>query len=103
MNSIELEKMNNNKKSKHIPIRTCIGCRSKKEKQNLFRIVKQDEKVVFDKNQKINHRAIYLCKNRDCLEKFKKMTENKKLRSNIKIDLSDLNVIIEELKNELGE
>ena len=40
--------------------RTCIGCRAKKEKTNLIRIVKNKQnEVMFDFNKKIYGRGAY--------------------------------------------
>ena len=42
--------------------RTCIGCRTKREKKELFRIVKtQNNEILIDLKQDINRkRSIYL-------------------------------------------
>ena len=111
MNSIKLEKNNNNidsmnniKKKKHKAIRSCIVCRKRQEKDKLFRIANNGiHELVYDKLQKENSRAIYICKDRNCLEKLKNMIEKGKLKISIKIDLSKLNIVIDELENELGE
>ena len=48
------------------PTRTCIICRTKNDKGDLIRLVSdKDGNVIYDKNQKINTRAIYFCKNKD--------------------------------------
>lgn len=49
--------------STHIPERSCIICRDKKEKSKLFRLAKIKEiSYEFDKEQKKQTRAIYVCK-----------------------------------------
>ena len=53
---------------KHIPKRMCIACRGMHPKSELIRIVKTDSEVVFDENQKILSRGIYLCKNEECIK-----------------------------------
>ncbi len=55
---------------KNIPQRTCIGCRQKKDKTSLIRIVcnKQGE-ISIDKSEKKQGRGAYICNNKDCLEK----------------------------------
>ena len=50
--------------------RTCIGCREKKNKQELVRIVNSKEKgIIVDLTQKEKGRGAYICKNKECLEK----------------------------------
>jgi len=53
----------------HIPERTCIICRTKKEKSKLFRLAKLKETFyVFDKEQKKQSRAVYVCKSLNCFK-----------------------------------
>jgi predicted RNA-binding protein YlxR (DUF448 family) len=55
---------------KHVPIRTCVGCRQKMDKRSLTRIVcTTDEGVVVDITGKRNGRGAYLCHNLDCWDK----------------------------------
>ena len=55
------------------PCRTCCGCREKKEKEELFRIVKKkDGTVSFDPLKKSDGRGAYLCRKRECLSLAKK-------------------------------
>ena len=55
---------------KKIPQRTCIGCLTEKPKNELIRIVKQDQdKIFIDKTGKANGRGAYICNNVECLEK----------------------------------
>lgn len=55
---------------KKIPQRTCVGCREKKEKKELIRIVKNKEgEIAVDKTGKMQGRGAYICDNPDCLEK----------------------------------
>lgn len=55
---------------KKIPLRMCIACRTMQEKQNLLRIVKNNENQIFvDKTNKANGRGAYICNNKDCYEK----------------------------------
>lgn len=55
---------------KKIPQRTCIGCKEKKEKRELIRIVKDKEgNITLDKTGRSNGRGAYICDNIQCLEK----------------------------------
>lgn len=54
---------------KHIPQRTCIGCRSVQAKRELLRIVRTPEgRVVADPTGKLNGRGTYVHKTRECFE-----------------------------------
>ena len=67
--------------------RTCIGCREKKNKKELVRIVNSKEKgIIVDFNQKEQGRGAYICKNKECL---KKTIKNKCLSRTFKINVSD--------------
>lgn len=60
-------------KTKKRPERTCIVCRSKKDKNDLIRIVKtKDNDFVYDPTGKANGRGAYICKDEECLNKFLK-------------------------------
>ena len=55
---------------KSLPQRTCIGCNSKKNKNELIRIVKNKEgKISIDKTGKAAGRGAYICDNIECLER----------------------------------
>ena len=50
------------------PIRCCIACKSRKNKEEFFRIVADNNKnAIIDENQNINSRGIYLCKYKKCI------------------------------------
>ncbi len=54
---------------KTIPQRTCIGCKAKKDKKDLIRIVKDKEGNIFiDRTGKANGRGAYICDDINCLE-----------------------------------
>ncbi len=53
-----------------LPQRTCIGCKSKKNKTELIRIVKnKNGEIKFDPSCKMDGRGTYICKNENCLNK----------------------------------
>ena len=79
---------------KKIPLRMCIACRTMQEKQNLLRIVKNNENEIFvDKTNKANGRGAYICNNKDCYEKCIK---TKALNRAFKCEID--NSILENLK-----
>lgn len=56
-------------KQKHIPQRTCVGCREVKPKREMVRIVRTPEgKIVVDERGKLNGRGAYICNKRTCWE-----------------------------------
>ena len=87
-----------------MPTRSCIVCRKKNEKSNLLRIVSdENNNAIFDRNQNINKRAIYLCSDIKCIEKAKISLEKGKLKLKIGINKDSFEVLLNEVKNELGE
>ena len=55
---------------KKIPQRTCIGCNTTKNKNELIRIVKNKTgEIQIDKTGKMDGRGAYICDNKECLEK----------------------------------
>ena len=55
---------------KKIPQRQCMGCRERKAKKELIRVVRTPEgNVQVDFGGKVNGRGAYLCPNPECLRK----------------------------------
>lgn len=60
-------------KTRKIPMRRCVGCRKKKDKRELLRIVKNNEGEIFvDPTGKKNGRGAYICKSIECFNKARK-------------------------------
>ena len=56
-------------KAKHIPQRTCVGCRTTSAKRAFVRVVRTPEGTVeVDPSGKRNGRGAYLCADRACWE-----------------------------------
>ncbi len=55
-----------NRRRKHIPQRTCVGCRSTQQKRELIRIVRTPEGVFVDPTGKRNGRGAYLHDRKIC-------------------------------------
>ena len=53
---------------KHIPQRTCVGCRTVMAKRQLIRIVRTNEGVLVDRTGKLAGRGAYLHDRRTCWE-----------------------------------
>ncbi|NLG71093.1 MAG: YlxR family protein [Chloroflexi bacterium] len=54
---------------KHVPQRTCVGCRSVLPKRSLIRIVRTPEAVLIDPTGKMAGRGAYLHDRRECWER----------------------------------
>ena len=55
---------------KKIPQRQCMGCRERKAKRELIRVVRSPEgEVSLDFGGKKNDRGAYICPNPECLKK----------------------------------
>ena len=56
------------KRVKHIPQRTCVGCRQVMPKRNLIRVVRSPEGVSIDLTGKAAGRGAYVHDKRSCWE-----------------------------------
>ncbi len=55
---------------KKIPQRQCMGCRERKEKRQLIRVVRTPEgEVKLDFSGKLSGRGAYICPKTECLQK----------------------------------
>ena len=58
---------------KKIPQRQCMGCRERKAKRELIRVVRgTDGSVSLDFSGKMNGRGAYICPDPNCLKKAQK-------------------------------
>ncbi len=58
---------------KKIPQRQCMGCRERKEKRQLIRVVRTpDGNVSLDFSGKLSGRGAYICPDPECLKKAQK-------------------------------
>jgi len=59
------------RRTKHIPIRSCVVCRQTSEKRKLLRVVRLPEKsggaVVVDETGKVSGRGAYVCADEKCV------------------------------------
>lgn len=67
------------------PIRTCIVCKGKFDKNLLNRLVKADDgKIVLDAEKTVQKRSCYICLNKNCHEKmFKTKALNRAFKQNV--------------------
>lgn len=69
------------------PQRTCMGCNSKKDQNELIRISKnKNNEININENQKLDGRGAYLCSNIKCLEK---VIKTKRIERIFGIQISD--------------
>ena len=75
--------------TKHIPIRTCVGCGKKGPQKDFIKIIKTKEKSIVVKlnyiSDKSEGRSIYLCRSYDC---WTEAVKKGKIDRNIKTNLS---------------
>ncbi|MBQ7817284.1 MAG: YlxR family protein [Oscillospiraceae bacterium] len=58
---------------KKIPQRQCMGCRERKAKRDMIRVVRTTEGTVsLDFSGKLNGRGAYVCPDMECLKKAQK-------------------------------
>ena len=58
---------------KKIPQRQCMGCRERKNKRDMIRVVRTTEGTVsLDFSGKLNGRGAYVCPDTACLQKARK-------------------------------
>ncbi|MDD6201303.1 MAG: YlxR family protein [Firmicutes bacterium] len=58
---------------KKIPQRQCMGCRERKNKRDMIRVVRTtDGGVCLDFSGKLNGRGAYVCPDPECLKKAQK-------------------------------
>lgn len=58
---------------KKIPLRQCMGCRERKPKKDMIRVVRcTDGNVSLDFGGKLNGRGAYVCPDPECLKKTRK-------------------------------
>ncbi len=89
---------------KHIPIRTCIACRTTDAKQTLLRLVRQPDGIIsYDSKGKLSGRGAYICARIECILAAKKQ---KKLDRSFKISpipetlFAELSEIINSMKTD---
>jgi predicted RNA-binding protein YlxR (DUF448 family) len=89
------------RRGKHIPQRTCVGCRSVDAKRALIRIVRTPEGLRIDETGKLAGRGAYLHDRKSCWERGLKGSLAAALKAEIsKDDLTRLRQYMETLPDE---
>lgn len=73
-------------KNKKVPMRRCVGCMESKPKNSLVRISCYEGEITVDPTGKAKGRGVYLCPDKDCMEKAKK---KRSLQRNFEIEISE--------------
>lgn len=71
------------RRGKHIPQRTCVGCREVTAKRDLLRLVSSPEGVLPDPSGKMDGRGAYVHANQDCLKRALKGSLEQALRTEL--------------------
>ena len=83
---------------KKIPQRQCMGCRERKAKRELIRVVREtDGNVSLDFGGKLNGRGAYICPDPNCLKKAQKA---KSLERSLEVPIPE--EVYERLVKEMG-
>lgn len=82
-------------RQKHVPQRTCIGCREVSGKRQLVRLVRTPEgRVEIDETGKRRGRGAYLCRRKSCWEvAFQKRRVNQALKLSHPLTEENLDVL----------
>ncbi|MCD6269178.1 MAG: YlxR family protein [Deltaproteobacteria bacterium] len=57
-------------KSAKVPLRTCLVCRRKVEKESLCRLLSSGDELVYDYRFRSPGRGYYICRRVECLTRF---------------------------------
>jgi predicted RNA-binding protein YlxR (DUF448 family) len=71
---------------KHVPQRTCVGCREVLPKRKLIRLVRTGEGVQVDSTGKLAGRGAYLHDRRECWERALKGALEHALKTTLTVD-----------------
>ena len=95
---------NTSKRPKHIPQRTCVGCRKVLAKRNLLRLVRTPNGIVLDPTGKLSGRGVYLHNLRSCWEQGLKGAVANALKTEINAgDMLSLKSIMATMPNDNPE
>ncbi len=86
------------------PIRCCVACKSRKNKEDLFRIVAdKNNHAIIDRNQNINSRGIYVCKSKQCITNLEKIVIKNRMKLKIDVENESMLEVLRELGEEIWE
>ena len=89
------------KRRRHVPQRTCVGCRTVQAKRGLTRLVRTSEGVMIDPTGKISGRGAYLHNVQSCWQKGLKGALANALKTSLTDeDIERLKKVLETLPEE---
>jgi predicted RNA-binding protein YlxR (DUF448 family) len=89
------------RRRRHVPQRTCVGCREVIEKRGLTRVVRSPEGVLIDPSGKAPGRGAYVHEQRTCWDRALKGSLSKALRTELTDkELEDLSAYVNDNFNE---
>jgi len=83
------------KSQRHVPIRMCIGCGSRRKKGDLIRFVRGDSGSVSINSKNLAGRGVYLCPDLACLN-----AARKKMRRTGFLESGDIEILISRIPTE---
>ena len=93
------EQLSTGNGAKKVPIRQCMGCRSRFPKGELIRVVRSpDSGISIDTKGKSCGRGVYLCRNTNC---FKRVRKSRALERSLKSAVPDR--IFEEIEGLMAD
>ena len=93
----------NRKKRKHIPQRTCVGCRTVESKRSMTRVVRTTDGMIIDHSGKIPGRGAYLHNDKTCWKAGLQGPLSLALKTEISADDCDrLEAYMDSLPDETG-
>jgi predicted RNA-binding protein YlxR (DUF448 family) len=73
---------------KHVPMRTCIGCRKTHPQNELIRLTARDGKLVIDRTGRMPGRGLYVCRREECINRIlKSRSFNRAFRTNFDYEM----------------
>ena len=89
------------RRRKHVPQRTCVGCREVTGKRELLRLVRTVDGVIADPSSKVDGRGAYIHGNQDCLRRALKGSLEQALRTKLSVeDLQRMEITMQALPAE---
>ena len=89
------------RRRRHVPQRTCVGCRQVIEKRGLIRVVRGPEGVAIDPSGKAPGRGAYVHEQRTCWDRALKGSLSKALRTGLTDkELEELSAYVNDRFNE---
>lgn len=89
------------RRRRHVPQRTCVGCREVLAKRALIRVVRGPNGVALDPSGKAPGRGAYVHEQRSCWERALKGSLSKALRTELTDkELEELSAYVNDMFNE---